>query len=160
MERIRNLLKFSETKKARNAQVFKGITPVNWIDALTKEQWSWEELKNMERAAGNWVTCACGNQCDIIPRKNWKSADDDFGQPDDPELYRLGMQFYQIIQKLCSRARLDSFNEKTRMYEQSYAIEHYAFSAMETLKLIEKRSMEVIKWLREHNAISDEEYYV
>jgi len=40
--------------------------------------------------AVDWVTCACGNQCDIIPR-------DGIGLPDDRELQRLGISFHDSI---------------------------------------------------------------
>ena len=40
--------------------------------------------------SGQWVTCACGNQCDIIPR----SAS---GTPFDNELESLGFSFHALI---------------------------------------------------------------
>ena len=40
--------------------------------------------------SGRWVTCACGNLCDIIPR----SA---FGIPFDNELEMLGIRFHALI---------------------------------------------------------------
>ena len=50
--------------------------------------------------AGSWVSCACGNQCAIIPRNN-------DGQPLDNSLYHSGMQFYQAIQdKDVAQARI------------------------------------------------------
>jgi hypothetical protein len=39
----------------------------------------------------DWVTCACGTQCEIIPR-------DVVGMPLDDKLRRLGLQFYTEIQ--------------------------------------------------------------
>ena len=40
--------------------------------------------------AGEWVTCACGNLCDIIPR-------DMIGCPYDSELELLGLDFHHSI---------------------------------------------------------------
>lgn len=40
--------------------------------------------------AKDWITCATGNQCAIIPR----SA---IGRPEDVELEDLGMMFYQTV---------------------------------------------------------------
>jgi hypothetical protein len=37
-----------------------------------------------------WVTCACGNLCDIIPRNQ-------IGSPVDEELQRLGIMFHLDI---------------------------------------------------------------
>ena len=37
-----------------------------------------------------WVTCACGNLCDIIPRNR-------IGAPKDYHLEKLGMMFHQFI---------------------------------------------------------------
>ena len=40
--------------------------------------------------SGDWVTCACGNQCDIIPRSS-------LGCPNDDKLERLGSDFYTDV---------------------------------------------------------------
>lgn len=45
---------------------------------------------HMNNMAGNWVTCACGNQCDIIPR-------DVDGVPEDEKLDSLGMRFLEEV---------------------------------------------------------------
>lgn len=44
----------------------------------------------IEKKAKSWTTCACGNQCAVIPR-------DSDGEPDDERLRRLGMQFWSEI---------------------------------------------------------------
>lgn len=56
--------------------------------------WHWElsifnlfrDWDKLAKLAQGWVTCACGNQCIIIPR-NYN------GVPKDEELKRLGNQF-------------------------------------------------------------------
>lgn len=52
----------------------------NWYEELKKENPDWETLK---KKAGDWVTCACGNQCSIIPRN-------ECGCPHDDVLEHLG----------------------------------------------------------------------
>jgi hypothetical protein len=42
--------------------------------------------------AGEWVTCACGNLCDIIPRSP-------IGRPSDTDLESLGVNFYYSVKE-------------------------------------------------------------
>jgi hypothetical protein len=49
-----------------------------------------EFTKAKNRAMG-WATCACGNQCAVIPRN-------EVGEPIDGELYHLGLEFFEDIQ--------------------------------------------------------------
>lgn len=44
--------------------------------------------------AFHWVTCACGNQCAIIPRL---SIEHNPGAPEDNQLAHLGMRFHDDI---------------------------------------------------------------
>lgn len=69
----------------------KGYKPFNWNEFLNKENISEEEWIEAEELAENWVTCACGNQCDVIPR-------DYFGEPKDWELFELGHNFAKVIE--------------------------------------------------------------
>lgn len=67
--------------------------PFNWIKFLEKAKTGKVNEKEIEKAriaAGDWVTCACGNQCATIPR-------DAFGEPDDYKLASLGLEFYVNI---------------------------------------------------------------
>ena len=41
--------------------------------------------------ASSWVTCACGNQCSVIPRRNTEGA------PKDKKLLVLGIRFSHSI---------------------------------------------------------------
>lgn len=65
-----------------------GEKPFDWWDALNNP----EKYKDVDLLdlSGEWVTCACGNQCDVIPR----SED---GQPVDNELLDLGYRFHNHI---------------------------------------------------------------
>ena len=49
------------------------------------------EEKKAEVLAGDWVTCACGNQCSVLGRG-------DEGEPKDDILYVLGLDFYDHIE--------------------------------------------------------------
>lgn len=71
----------------------KGKEPINWRDELTKairvEPSDYKHF-DLDRAAANWVTCACGNICAAIPRN-------DHGEPMDDELRGLGASFYNRV---------------------------------------------------------------
>jgi hypothetical protein len=54
----------------------KEITNIEWIFAAD--------------ISGDWVTCACGTQCDVIPRYEG-------GRPKDKLLYDLGVKFAYAI---------------------------------------------------------------
>lgn len=63
--------------------------PFNWRHYLTKGiegNLSVSEKVLLSKLAGEWVTCACGNQCDIIPRM-------ELGMPEDYKLRVLGYLF-------------------------------------------------------------------
>lgn len=95
-----------------------GKEAFDWKKALSAKRISeitWDELS---RRAGDWVTCACGNQCAIIPRH-------ENGEPKDKVLALLGgpQGFY------------DAIRERDKKY------------AIELLELIELRSEALIKEL-------------
>jgi hypothetical protein len=71
-----------------------GQKPFDWNEFLNQGHISdlnWGQA--MDRAQ-RWTTCACGNQCSIIPR-------DELGKPDDELLTTLGGDegFYGAIRK-------------------------------------------------------------
>ena len=72
----------------------RGVEPFDWWHALNNPHLY--DLEDLAFRAGGWITCACGNQCDIIPRK---SSDDGFydGQPEDETLNNLGLGFSQLV---------------------------------------------------------------
>jgi hypothetical protein len=61
-----------------------GERPFDWREFLTRDKISDIEWDKAYILSKNWTTCACGNQCDIIPR------DSDTGRPDDNVLATLG----------------------------------------------------------------------
>jgi hypothetical protein len=66
---------------------------INWNDVIenringTSDHYTTHDLAQY---AGSWVTCACGNQCEIIPRNG-------DGSPQDEELSDLGIDFSTYI---------------------------------------------------------------
>lgn len=71
-----------------------GLTPVDWPSViegvrtllLTDDPKAKASVRSAREASSFWVTCACGAQCDSLPR-------DPFGVPRDPELFQLGGHF-------------------------------------------------------------------
>ena len=65
----------------------------DWNKFLDQESFSNLDWNYAEELAQEWVTCACGNQCSIIPR-------DSIGAPIDEGLADLGVDFSDhIIQR-------------------------------------------------------------
>ena len=83
--------------------------PFDWnrfLDhAINKKEPTQREWRKAVSLAQSWVTCACGNQCSILPREK-------DGEPVDQELSQLGLEFawniqskewtyaYKILQKI------------------------------------------------------------
>ena len=87
----KNLKPYATTKRRKffdwNAFLAQDIIKhADWVKAKTR--------------ADSWVTCACGNQCAVIPR--------DFdGEPLDIELRKLGLHFsYAIDDRATNLARI------------------------------------------------------
>jgi len=75
----------------------------NWpqiIKDLEHNRYTRKQCVEVEEAANNWVTCACGTLCEALPR------DLGSGTPKDAELENLGLLFAEIIHDLCSRSCL------------------------------------------------------
>ena len=78
-----------------------GKTPFDWnktlLDLIKRDKNNYLYNRNiefsLEQLAGNWVTCACGNQCEIIQR------DKEYGKPLDKKLRDLGNEFYDNIRE-------------------------------------------------------------
>ena len=84
--------------------------PFNWLNALKalienennpENPPDKEYLDRLDNLAGDWVTCACGNQCSIIPRNA-------HGVPEDDNLRRLGYLFYGQISSGKFKAALET----------------------------------------------------
>lgn len=84
---------------------FKYVVAVSHISTLSEEEVS--ELREMAGLSGSWVTCACGNMCDIIPRIGGLQG----GQPRDGILTRLGIDFHKHIKSINPEQALDTLNK-------------------------------------------------
>jgi len=62
------------------------------MDMGIKDQIYKKEKRNLNILAGGWVTCACGNLCDAIPR-----LDDQLHEPADQILSTIGVLFSKAI---------------------------------------------------------------
>ncbi|MFT5347789.1 MAG: hypothetical protein ACI9M3_000823 [Bacteroidia bacterium] len=65
-------------------------TPVDWNEFLNQKEIANGEWELASAFSADWVTCACGTQCGVIPR-------DRFGAPKDILLQDLGLEFYYAI---------------------------------------------------------------
>lgn len=69
--------------------------PFDWnalLDKAIKGELTEKEHDKACKLSASWVTCACGNQCSIIPRER-------NGEPLDGELYGLGLEFNQEVEE-------------------------------------------------------------
>jgi hypothetical protein len=60
-----------------------GQAPFDWNKFLNKARITDKDWDDAKDRAHKWTTCACGNQCSIIPR-------DEIGKPEDELLTTLG----------------------------------------------------------------------
>jgi len=75
---------YAETKKKPKFNWY------NFLNRAIKGKVTIPEIADAQDDAANWVTCACGNQCSILPR-------DEDGEPWDEFLAELGSEFsYEI----------------------------------------------------------------
>ena len=75
----------------------KTVNPVfDWYKALKKRKITSSQWEDMKERSLSWVTCACGNQCAIIPRDiiphNRVPS-----RPLDSKLYKLGDDFANAV---------------------------------------------------------------
>jgi hypothetical protein len=70
-----------------------GKESFNWFKFLNQKEIMPKDWVSAQRISMDWVTCACGNQCSVIPRSDYNNA------PMDYELRRLGYDFNSQILK-------------------------------------------------------------
>lgn len=103
----------------------------DWNKALSEKRINTERWIDLADKSESWVTCACGNQCDIIDR-GYK------GEPYDNTLKKLGVLFHKnILKKKKSQAKktlhkieqrskqlikmkVIEMRKKTKEYESAY----------------------------------------
>lgn len=97
-----------------------GEVPFDWYSFLERAYITEPEWENAEELSKSWVTCACGNLCQEIPRYEHSSQK---GMPIDDELRYLGNKFHRCI------------------------LHRYIDDAKSMLQRIEVRSSEILKEL-------------
>jgi len=137
--------KFVETKSK---------APFDWNQFLAKncKNMSVKELRKVLKLSKSWVTCACGNQCVIIPRTKKTSDDGNLGQPLDDKLSDLGSNFHsegiyemvRCMENYHSVSNSSFFAEEDKKEYLKEANE-YRIKAKNILRNIEKRSAVLIK---------------
>lgn len=113
----------------------------NWhtvIDRVGKsELTNQQEIQFYENRAQDWITCACGNLCDAIPRYDLNSSSylvpHYKGEPKDHDLKSLGCQF--------AEAWCNFEEDENRSPSDNLK---YAENMREILANIEKRSGEIL----------------
>lgn len=128
---------YLETSLEENPDFGRLSLGMTWLEFLTlpKKAYNSELLNKAVNASASWVTCACGNQCDIIPR-------DDDGSPLDDELYHLGCNFAHLIERLAG-----FYLEEEEILEFSLS----RSTALDLLKEIEHRANLILSQLQETN---------
>jgi hypothetical protein len=117
-----------------------GCAPFDWNKELTAAIARFpgrQEHEKMVQLAAKWPTCACGNQCAIIPR--WEENELPYtvgaipGMPKDDYLAILGIDFHQQIVRCNYREALEILHD----------IEHFsALIVREELIKINKAQLE------------------
>lgn len=88
-----------------------GENTFNWNEFLNRPKkeifgYEWDDASSL---ASSWVTCACGNQCDILPRNRE-------GAPTDGILSHLGIKF---MVKIDNRQRKKALEVLQKIEERS-----------------------------------------
>lgn len=101
--------------------------PFDWAAFLHQTSFTQEELNKADELASDWVTCACGNLCDAIPREKEMGDGGEKleGSPIDRKLSTLGIDFMSAIRGM---------NEDIDL----------RLHAIDLLVKIEKRSSEIL----------------
>ncbi len=118
--------------KTKSFAAHRGLKPFNWNRFLRLKRYTTKSLKAAEDLSGDWVTCACGNQCKDIPRGV-------MGVPLDDTLSNLGTVFCGDITEMgCAH-----------LYDDKQGFKKARSDAKKTLEKIEKRSAFLIRTLSE-----------
>lgn len=102
----------------------------DWNAFLKQDKHTLNDLMDARKHARWWTTCACGAQCEIIPRN-------EIGAPIDDELRYLGEKFYLEISSMCQE-----FNKG--QYGRPNDFINYKELAISLLHHIEKRAQILI----------------
>lgn len=105
--------------------------PFNWLSWLNHVRYnaSLKSLDEKRELAGDWPTCACGNMCDVIPRRN-------DGTPLDDTLDTLGYHFFK---------KIDAMHTHKKHNSGKYLFNTRRKEAISIFHQIEQRSCEILK---------------
>lgn len=125
----------------------KSKTPFDWVTFLSRncKDMTEKELEKATKLSQSWVTCACGNQCAIIPRAKKDSDDFKYGEPLDETLGNLGSDFHgqgihQMVNSMQNYYNTNGENwpeDKKNFLKEA---NQFRLKAKNILKKIEKRS--------------------
>jgi len=114
------------------------MPPFDWNEFLNSKRISQSDWQYAKDLAEDWVTCACGNQCEIIPRY-------DNGEPKDNILYELGIIFSKRIKdknKSLAKKCLAEIEERSAIL-----IQEIIKNKLKELKSAKKEiDVEINKW--------------
>lgn len=121
----------------------KGKRPFDWEEFILSPEFSIQSLEAAQNKARSWVTCACGQQCSIIPRA-------DSGVPMDDVLEELGAEFLIKIGDIKRAYRVLVGRVGLPLTQSNRLNGHHQFmlsqmEALDTLIQIEERSAYLIK---------------
>ena len=90
-----------------------GQPPFDWHSFLTKKRRTVKEWRAAEVLSHSWVTCACGNQCALLPRHK---GCDQFpeGSPIDAQLFELGFHVGTLGRRRLLGAEVGCLKQKTQ----------------------------------------------
>lgn len=111
-----------------------------WFEFLNqpKSDFSKEDLKDACELSNNWITCACGQLCNSLPRQENSNA------PIDPILNHLGLDF---MENIC-----DAY-EAYVDHEEGFLIR--IESAKSVLVKIEERTIALLALQNEMDSLAD-----
>jgi hypothetical protein len=120
---------------------------INWSKFLKQKCEDMHENEVTQRRwdAEDWVTCACGNQCAIIPR-------DMDGVPKNRKLRELGVKFsgeISLIQETVSKALNSDYESDVKRYYKE--ANQCRKKAIKILSKIEERSAILIKKIKKND---------
>ena len=123
-------------------KVTKKKTEINWYEVIKLSPEEFLEKDNIYiDAADNWITCACGNLCDVIPRL-------DNGEPIDDELADLGVTFSNLISEVADIAYdisiIEEDHDAIYLKELKKEYKETMKKVAKTLNKIEKRAAKII----------------
>jgi len=87
----------------------------DWFDVLERldkgDTISDDQYRTLEYRAGRWPTCACGQLCKALPKRESEISDAYKCAPKDGELFRRGVSFSDYVSAKKWGKALETFNK-------------------------------------------------